>query len=435
MSALGDYIHLHTENYLTYGVAKKGRNPQKFKAQKNYILNRVKNIESIKKSTISELELRLRANTIQATEKDKRKANFDIQDKINKLYEISAEHTQTGIMGYFYGTSLKGGWAYTDKYKDLKQLTLSSAEIERRKYVYEQLNKQITQLNKRGMVTEQEITEIVNMYRDAGGTIPSTLGMESVLGHIQEAIQHSSFNTWRSHIVGEFGENLVAACADKVDTLATNELEKFLKQAVIGDKRTAITLDKKKVAKDLSSFLSTDKEGNKYYFGSTQDKVDVNIQVKGQNVLASVKNYYDASSVTLQSDVSLFAALAFLESKNKFGTHWLNMHAGTLKGANRTEADEMLKQEIAYEALVSGNPLKGKVDNANVFIYLDRKTGRVFAKSTKDLLVNDINRIKITPNINHIVLDNDKSSKIQDRITQVLMDAHQTQLHVSMSVI
>ena len=79
------------------------------------------------------------------------------------------------------------------------------------------------------------------MYRDAGGTIPSTLGMESVLGHIQEAIQHSSFNTWRSHIVGEFGENLVAACADKVDTLATDELEKFLKQAVIGDKRTAIT--------------------------------------------------------------------------------------------------------------------------------------------------------------------------------------------------
>ena len=434
MSALGDYVHLHTENYLQYGISKKGKKPHHFQAQKNFLQNRLKNIKPVNKSTVKELEKRLTSNTINATQKDKQKVNFDIQDKINKIYEISAQHTSTGIMGYFYGTSKNNGWAYTGKYQDVKDLTLSAAEIERRKNVYDILNKRITEINRYGVATADDLNEIVNMYQDAGGNLPSNLGVESILGHIQEAIQASSFNTWRSHIVGEFGENLVAACADKVDKMATNEFEKFLKDAVVGDKRTSITLDKTKVAKDLSSFLSTDKEGNKYYFGTTQDKVDVNIQVNNQDVLASVKNYYDASSVTLQSDVNLFTALAFLESKQRFGTHWLNMHAGQLKGNGRIAADKILEQEIAYEALVSGNPLKRGADNANVFVYLDRKTGRVFAKSTRDLLINEMSRIKITPEVKSIVLKNDTSATIQDRVTKVLMDAHKTQLHVSMLV-
>lgn len=433
MSALGDYIHLKTENYLEYGVAKKGQSPKHFKAQRNFMQNRTRGIKTVNKSTVSILEKRLAANTAAKVAKDKKGTTLDMQKKINQLYEITAKHTQTGIMGYFYGTS-KGGWAYTGDYQTLKGLTLTEAEINRRKNIFNELNNRITQLNKRGMATEEELNEIVQMYESAGGSLPSTIGTESILGKIQEQIQNTSFNTWRSHVVGEFGEGLVALCADTVENLAESEVENFLKEAVVGGQRTSITLDKSKVAKDLSSHLSTDKEGNKYYFGATQDKVDINIQINGQDVLASVKNYYDASGVTLQSDVNLFAALAFLESKQKFGTHWLNMHAGTLKGNGRDAADEMLKQEIAYEALVSGNPLKKGVDNANVFVYLDRKTGRVFAKSTKDILIKEFDRIRIIPNVKGIILENSKSEKIQDRIARVLMDAHAAQLHVSMSV-
>ena len=432
MSALGDYVHLHTENYLKYGVAKKGKSPKHFKAPRNHLQDRLKGVKSVNQKTVKTLQQRLMANTTAKIAKDKKNMALDMQQKINQLYEIVAKHTQTGVMGYFYGTS-KNGWAYTGDYNTLKGLTLTEAEIARRKGLFETLNRQISAANKKGMITEEELNSIVQLYESAGGSLQG-VKTESILGHIQEAIQNTSFNTWRSHVVGEFGEGLVALCADKVESLSVEEVGNFLKESVVGDQRTSITLDKSKVARDLSSHLSTDKEGNVYSWGATQDKVDVNIQINGQDVLASVKNYYDAGSVTLQKEVSLFAALAFLESKQKFGTHWLNMHAGTLKGQSRGEADEVLKQEIAFEALVSGNPLKRGVDGANIFVYLDRKTGRVFVKSTKDILIKEFDRIKITPDIKSIILNNSEDTQIQDRITKVLLDAHATQLHVAMSV-
>lgn len=434
MSALGDYIHLNTENYLTYGIAKKGQNPKPFKAPQHYLQNRLKGIPSVNKKTIQTLERRLAANTAGKIAKDKKAMNSDMQQKINKLYELVAQHTETGLMGYFHGTSSKGGWTYTGEYQDLKALTLNEAEIARRKAIYEALNKKITEVNQRQMIEPSELIDIVQLYESAGNSLQG-VQTESILGHIQEAIHNTSFNTWKSHVVGEFGEGLVALCADKVEKLSTDAVEEFLKESVVGSQTASITLNKDRVAQDLSSYLAMDKNGTSYSWGATRNKVDVKIQINQQDVLASVKNYYDAKMVTLQSQVNLFTTLAFLESKQRFGTHWLNMHSGSLKGALRNEADKVLKQEIAFEALVSGNPLKKGVDNANLFVYLDRKTGRVFAKSTKDILIKEFNRIKITPNVKNIVFDNDKSVSAQTRITNILLQAHATSLHVAMSVI
>ena len=110
------------------------------------------------------------------------------------------------------------------------------------------------------------------------------------------------------------------------------------------------------------------------------------------------------------------------------------MHAGRLIG-NRGSADQTLKEEIAYEALVSGNPLKKGVQGANTFVFIDRATGRVMVTKTKDILTNEINRINIKPNISNIKLKNRYSKTFQDRITGVLMQAHATQLYVSLNVI
>lgn len=436
MSAIGNYIHLKTENYLEYGISKRG-NPKHFKPPGNFLQNRLKNVKPITKTVEKELTKRLTANTADKIAKDKKGTTLDMQQKINKVYEILAKITAEGVMGYYQGTSTgkNNGWGYTGDYSTLKGMTLSLSEIERRKTILNEIDKKIVQINKKGISTENELKELIQMYNNAGGSLPSDIGAESILGKLQEAIQNTSYITWNSHISGAFGEHLVALCSDKVKTLALDELEEFLKEAVVGADRSTIALDKSKVTKDLSNYISMDKEGNKYTFGSTQDKVDVKIEIKNQDVFANVKNYYDATEITLQRDVNLFMALAFLESKQQFGTHWLNMHAGELKGTKRKEADEILKQEIAFEALISGNPLKQNTTNANVFVSLDRKSGKAFVRSTRELLLKEFDRIKITPDVRGVILENSKSETIQDRISRILLDAHATQFKVKMSIV
>lgn len=432
MSALGDYIHLHAKNYTTYGISKKGEEPNYYKPINNFLKNRVIGIPQISENSVKILEQRLINNIPTKINEDKQRSANDFQSKIDKLYEIIASRSSVeAIQSYLYGS--KGIVDYSKNEKDLIKTALSRGEIEKRKAILNQINLKISEINKKQMTDNQEISELINLYQQAGGTKNfSKTGNKSILGQLQDAINEISYNTWISAVSGEFGEHLVALCGDKVEQLATNELESFLTSAVIGGERSSIKLDKNKVAKDLSSFLSTDKEGNSYYLGTTQDKVDVKIDIKGEEILANVKHYYDADKVTLQSKVSLFSSLAFLEKYNQFGTHWLNMHSGSLKGA-RVSADKTLKEEIAYEALVSGNPLK-KVKGANTFVFIDRKTGRIFVKQTKDILTQELNRINITPNISGLKFKNRYSKKYQDRITNILMQAHATQLYVSMTV-
>lgn len=433
MSALGDYIHLHAENYLKYGVAKRGETSKPFSGIDNLLQNRMSTIKDINDGTIKVLEQRLKNNTIAQENQDKRNSSQDFQKKVDKLYELVAAHSNiSSINSYLHGSS---GIVKPSNITQIESLALSRGEIERRKALIQEIDLKISEINKNQMATESQINELLNLYNAAGGTKTfSQTGNKSILGQLQDAINEMSYNTWISAVSGEFGEKLVAMCGDKVESLAVDELEAYLKEAVVGDARTSITLSKDKVAKDLSSFLKTDEENNSYYLGTTQDKVDVKIQVKNEEVLANVKHYHNAEKVTLQSRVSLFSALAFLEQYNQFGTHWLNMHAGRLIG-NRGSADQTLKEEIAYEALVSGNPLKKGVQGANTFVFIDRATGRVMVKKTKDILTNEINRINIKPNISNIKLKNRYSKTFQDRITGVLMQAHATQLYVSLNVI
>jgi hypothetical protein len=440
MGALGDYIHLHTENYIKYGVAKKGESPKHFSGMGNFLENRIAAIKPIDEKTIQTLEMRLQQNTVQQENADKQKSDTDFQEKLDTLYEYIASHSSIGAIGQYMGSTsgLKG---YSKSYENIQSKALSQGEVEKRKSLLKELHTKIAMINKKGAegtVSSAELNELINLYNQAGGNqnFSASTGNQSILGKIQDAANELSYNSWISHVSGEFGEHLTAMCADKVESLATDELETFFKQAVVGSKRTSITLDKTKVAKDLSSYLSTDKLGNSYYLGTTQDKVDVKITVNQEEVLANVKEYYGAEKVTLQANVSLFSSLAYLEQYDQFGTHWLNMHTGSLKGKGRATADKILKQEIAYEALVSGNPLKKGVSQANVFVYIDRQTGRIFVKDTKTLLTDESHRIKISPQLEGIKFTNRFSKKsFEDRIASILMQAHGKQLKVSMNVL
>lgn len=436
MSAIGDYIHYSVSNYFTYGVSKKGEKSY-FTTPSNFLENRVSKIKTVSTETLDELKKRLEENSLTNVKNDEKKNNSDMQLKINELYKIIAEHTETGALGRFVGSS-KNSWAYTGYYKKLKEKSLSAEEINYLKIMYNFLNNEIDKINKKGMASVDEIDSIVSTYQNIfNGKLGKKYNNKiSILGKIQDELQNMSLNAVYSHVAGEFGEGLVALCADEIEKTSIKKVSEVLKKSMVGKKTSEITLNKELISQDLSSYFKTDKTGNQYYFGKSQNKVDVKIQVNSENVLASVKNYYNPTKtgVTLQSYTNLFISLAFLENQQKFGTHWLNMHAGVLKGKDRQEADEILKQEMAFEALVSGNPLKKGLDNANVFVLLDRKNGRAIVKSTKDILIKEFDSITFSPKIENIILENRKGLTASERISKILISAHQKNIKVGLQI-
>jgi len=74
MSALGDYIHLYTSNYLKYGTNR--RTPQKALDYSMSVINNriMTNVKPISQSTIDELERRLKLNSDLETNKELDKA-------------------------------------------------------------------------------------------------------------------------------------------------------------------------------------------------------------------------------------------------------------------------------------------------------------------------------------------------------------------------
>jgi sensor histidine kinase regulating citrate/malate metabolism len=63
MSAIGDYIHLHTENYLSYGTGTKETGKQSYedsyRKQKHKNMNRIKALQTIDESVLEELKKRI----------------------------------------------------------------------------------------------------------------------------------------------------------------------------------------------------------------------------------------------------------------------------------------------------------------------------------------------------------------------------------------
>ena len=99
------------------------------------------------------------------------------------------------------------------------------------------------------------------------------------------------------------------------------------------------------------------------------------------------------------------------------------MHAATMSVDGKENADLILQQEIAYEALVSGNPLKTDALEATVFIAIDRNSGQVFIQNTKTIL-DDLDHFSITPKISKVVLANTKADNVSTRIKTLLAAIH-----------
>ena len=456
MSALGDYIHFRNKNYIEYGTAKiSAANPKKYKSINSQVFfkNRLKNANLISSSALKkaseELKRRMQRNTPEKLKQDQAQLDKDFQDKINKLYEILMKKTDRAIAG---GLIYHNEFEYTGNKEELKASGLSKKQVENRKRKLDELNKKITKLNSLGIVKETDIIELANEFKKITGTkISSTIFSD--LGSLQEALLFYNYNNWVNLLAGDFGENYVALCSDAIENSSIDGVEEILNKLVIGFQRGESTFNKNKISVKLPQKTNTNQkrsityndDSGTYSLGYSQNKVDVKMTVNGVEILANVKDYYDSSKVSLQNQVSLLSSLIYLNSENEglsdFGNHWLNMHAGQLKGKH-VSADKILEKEIAFEALVSGNPLKRNVKNANVFVYMERSTGKVIVKPVDKILLDNFGLFSINPKVSNILFENNwvgkngerSSLNANKRISILLAQVHQRHFNVSLRI-
>lgn len=428
-SALGDYIHYWKRNYMKYGVGESSVGEiQKFSYSKQQFLNeRFAGHKTVSPNTIQRMKNILAANTYSQESKDASLQEFQRQEQLNFIYEILAKHTTENLIGRVQGNAFnqgKGsGWAYDEevlgwirgKYNGIKNQnikTLKKSTLEKKKAQLTLLNKKINDINNIGFASEEDFQQISNYYFEiTGEPIGQEMLNQSMLGKIQDMANAYGLYTDISNLVGAFGERLLAMCADNVDKMSKEELAKFFKEAVIGTQSSSFQVSQNQVRGDLTSIMGMSETGTTYKATPTQNKVDVQIKVNREDVFANVKHYYGAKEVSLQDSTSLLYSLIYLENLEKMGSHWLNIH--TVIPGHRAmiqsptqQINDIMKMEIAYEALVSGNPLKNSA-KANVFAYLDRKTGRTIIKDTKDIIEQDFNRFIFTPDLDTIRFSNE----------------------------
>lgn len=440
MSALGYYIHLTTTGYLKNGTYEEGKGKNVYPFYNEFLKERTAHLEDkgISQDTIDELKLRLANDSITQEKRDALKLTQEYQKMLDEVYQNISKFAEKSALKEYFKLD-----------KDNKFLPssnsvlrpLSANQIKKKKEKKEELNKTIEKLNGQEMVSNKQVKDLLNQYKALGSVvspIQASPDIKSVMGQMQESLAALSFDNIYTAVGGRFGEELIYAIRD----VKNKEVVKGLKQAIVGGDKTEITINENMLAapidKVFSSAKTTDETGTTYIIGNTQDKIDVQIVVNNEDLFASVKSYKNLHKVgaTIEQKKSLIYPLIFLNQfYENFGNHWLNMHAGRLlKSSAKNNADLILKQEFAYEALVTGNPLKNNAAPAEVFIAIDRHSGKVFINNTYNILNKQFNSFSFSRNLSNIKFQNRRADTAEHRIINLLQQVRQTQITVHLNL-
>lgn len=447
MSALGDYVHLYYKNYQKYGITKNDPENKKTLNFNAIMQNRISSIKEISSTALTLLASRLAVNSYNNIEKDKTEWTTRQQALIDEVWALLYERVQMinnldsalklSSGGLQYRTTKKGEII---SFMSSQNFAPSSQKIlkDRRKKAFQKRNEiqtLIDELNKNQPASEEQINKLVRLFEEYSHL---TVGAESesVIGSIEKKMGQLKYASTIQSIQGRLGEMLVAICDDKANKLGAEAVADLIQQTVKGSNRTKISISKDLVAGN-PQFLSGKDDSHEYYIGESQDKVDVQIKVNDEDVFASVKKYQVKSGNRPKADlqeVNLFPTMVFLNQFNDFGNHWLNLRAakGAPSGA-ASELDTIVKQEVAFQALASGNPLKKGVSFANVFIFIDSVNGQVYVKSVKKLLQN-LSAFGGLGKIDRISLTNQRQKTPEERIANILQQLHGCFLLISISL-
>ena len=420
MSAIGNYIHLHAANYLTYGTFRRGQGENSWvdsynaqmkinksridalaenNAEINNTLDRLKEI--IKDESLNTEN----AGRQQLEKKWQQDANQAIQECQNYIIN---QMSNTIISKSAVKKNIKESSDQTD-YKNL----IKAVQV--RNNIY----KKIEQINKNdNAIPQSTITQLLNLFdeffallgmKSFRNVYKGSLSNRNTLNQLYSMLRNMQISKFQlATFNGELGEYIIASCGNIALKEAGQAINDSLTSLIKGDEKSSFSLDESLLPKKIQEELVKISDGqyNLYRIQNTQNKVDVEIQFNDMNLGISVKNYKrrrKSKGAHLQ-DISLIYQLA--AAAENFGNHWLNIHSLDIE-PGRNQMDDALTQSIRYEALVSGNLMKGaSASLANVFIALDAQNGSVIAKTSYDILTQpgELSNFIIKPLVSSINL-------------------------------
>ena len=439
MSAIGDYIHRSSENYILYGTKRRGEGKNSWVDSYNAQLR--KNKERLDRLSINNKELNEKLKQLsQLIQNESQKEEKSAQKQNDKNFEDNLQTVAERFQEYLINeipTSLIYKRAVSSTKVNINNVNLEKAAAARRR-IYENIDR----INKMAgkSIPQNSLDTLIKNFNDFFNSLgmqnfsdvyKKTITSKNTIAQLRQLVQGFSLYSFdKATKNGQFGEQLVRDCGEKMQQLANENISSIIK----GMEGTSFQLDKNLISEGVQkSFYQVSDGYNLYTSRWSQDKVDVEIKFNNLNIEASVKAYTPKGNIITAhlQDINLIYALAATE--NEFANHWLNMHSLVdYNSADREKMDEVFEEALRYEALSSGNLLKKDSQSANVFIVIDVKQGRVYSKTIYDILSNDKKNFILNPLISNISLTkyNRTQPTIEDRIANILMGLHQQKVSV-----
>ena len=420
MSAIGDYIHLHAANYLTYGTFRRGQGENSwvdsYNAQMQINKSRIDALAANNaeiNSTLDRLKEIIKDESLNTENAGRQQLEKKWQEDANQAIQecqnyIINQMSNTIISKSAVKKNIKESSDQTD-YKNLMKA------VQVRNNIY----KKIEQINKNdNAIPQSTITQLLNLFdeffallgmKSFRNVYKGSLSNRNTLNQLYSMLRNMQISKFQlATFNGELGEYIIASCGNIALKEAGQAINDSLTSLIKGDEKSSFSLDESLLPKKIQEELVRISDGqyNLYRIQNTQNKVDVEIQFNDMNLGISVKNYKrrrESKGAHLQ-DISLIYQLA--AAVENFGNHWLNIHSLDIE-PGRNQMDDALTQSIRYEALVSGNLMKGaSASLANVFIALDAQNGSVIAKTSYDILTQpgELSNFIIKPLVSSINL-------------------------------
>lgn len=273
--------------------------------------------------------------------------------------------------------------------------------------------------NSSAQISDDDLLCLIQEYEDlytliehakAQIIIPPTGGKsdaQSLIGQIRELLDEYTFSTAATAAIGDFGENLVAACNDTARQGAAKDIYKAIRLGLQGTGRVEYTIDFSNLLQSTLKITQQDLSDRKvrWNIGRTQNKVDAVISIDNFPLDISVKGTNkDRKVVTFElQEMNVLTTLAATSAN--FMNHWMNVHAAHKYLDDRevpsdASADEALERFMAYQALASGT-IQKNLDPANVFCAINEANGQLYIKTTRQIL-EDYNNIRINPRVDSL---------------------------------
>jgi hypothetical protein len=201
---------------------------------------------------------------------------------------------------------------------------------------------------------------------------------------------------------GEFFEYLVPYVVGTANGLGFNEIRESMNDIKIGGKNENVSIQTEnfgiveQAENGSQTIHSFNFDKDVLSVKSSQGKIDVILELNGENIGASLKNINLSKKGSWIHTVSGSNLLFFLQDIHPdFVNHYININAahtgkGSISSSLRTESRQAMKSVLAAKAITGATAGRQAAD---VFIINDNKTGKVRIV-TMEKIVNSLNKLK-----------------------------------------